>query len=78
MGDLAVRLDGQMTVQAAAAGTEVPAAASLPELTAADGAPARLYRWIRGSRVPADAVADACSFLDAAVRRPGERPRWAS
>ena len=67
----------QITAKAAAAVTEVPAA-SPPELTVADSAPARLYRWIRGSRVPADAAADAGSFLDPAARRPGERPCWAS
>jgi acyl-CoA synthetase (AMP-forming)/AMP-acid ligase II len=67
----------QITAKAAAAATEVPAA-SPPELTVADSAPARLYRWIRGSRVSADAAADAGSFLDPAARRPGERPCWAS
>jgi hypothetical protein len=59
-------------------GTEVAAVAPLSELSGADGAPARLYRWIRGSRVPADAVADAGSFIDAAIRQPGERPPWAA
>jgi hypothetical protein len=63
--------------RAVAAGTEAPAAASPPEPAVADQAPARLYRWIRGSRVPADVAADAGSFLDPADRRPGERPRWA-
>jgi hypothetical protein len=58
--------------------TDVAAAAPLSELSGADRAPARLYRWIRGSRVPADAIADAGSFVDAAIRQPGERPRWAA
>jgi acyl-CoA synthetase (AMP-forming)/AMP-acid ligase II len=77
VADLAIRLDEQITAKAAAAGTELPAATSLPELTVADKAPARLYRWIRGSRVLTDAAADAGSFLDPAARRPGERPGWA-
>jgi hypothetical protein len=75
VADLAIRPDEQITAKAAAE-TEVPSAASLPDLTVADKAPARLYRWICGSRVPTDAVADAGSFFDAAARRPGERPRW--
>jgi hypothetical protein len=58
--------------------TEVATVAPLSELSGADRAPARLYCWIRGSRVPADAVADAASSTDAAIRQPGERPRWAA
>ncbi len=62
----------------AAAQTKVPAAASPPVPAVPDKVPARLYRWIRGSRVPADVAADAGSFFDLTDRRPGERPRWAS
>jgi acyl carrier protein len=78
VADLAVRLDEQLMATAAAARADVSAVAPRSELAATDKASARLYCWVRGSRVPADAAPDADPFPDPGGRRTGEQPCWAS
>jgi hypothetical protein len=64
VADLAARLDEQLMATAAAARADVSAVAPRSELAVTDKASARLYCWVRGSRVPADAAPDAGPFPD--------------
>jgi acyl-CoA synthetase (AMP-forming)/AMP-acid ligase II len=78
VADLAVRLDEQLMATAAAARADVSAVARRPEPAVTDKASARLYCWVRGSRVSADAAPDADLFPDPGGRQAGEQPCWAS